>query len=228
MPEEKQHPDLSEREQQLITLAAQGLTDTAIADRLGISEPTVKSYWGRVRSKLGPCNRTELVAHAMREESNRVVTELNGEILRLRDAMSREAQRALDIHREMLENAPDAVFAVDDQGFFLWLNMEAERMFGYRFDELVGKPVSILVPDSLHDRHQIHMRQYCADPERRTMGEHLGTMAVRKDGVEFPIAASLGTIDTPAGQIVTCFVRDLSEDRALQAYVERIGAAVVL
>ncbi len=207
-------------------MAAQGLTDTAIANRLGISEPTVKSYWLRVRSKLGPFNRTELVAQAVREESERTISELNGEIQRLRDVINNEGEPPLEIHREMLESAPDAVFVVDDQGFFLWLNLKAESLFGYRFDELVGKPVSTLVPGILHDRHRVHMKHYFADPERRTMGEHLATMAVRKDGVEFPIVASLGSIDTPAGQIVTCFVRDISEEKALESYVERIGAAV--
>lgn len=218
------HPDLSEREQQLITLAAQGLTDTAIAHRLGISEPTVKSYWLRVRSKLGPYNRTELVAHALKEESDQAVAELNGEIARLRDALGRTDRSAMDLQREMLENAPDAVFAVDADGNFLWLNLEAERMFGYRFDELVGKPVSTLVPPEIQGRHQLHMRQYFENPERKRMGEHLATVAMRKDGEEFAIAASLAPVDTPNGQVVTCFVREVSEREALAGYAERHGA----
>ena len=60
--------ELSPREQQLITMAGEGLTDTAIANRLGISEATVNTYWGRIRVKLGPHNRTELVAIALRDE----------------------------------------------------------------------------------------------------------------------------------------------------------------
>lgn len=219
-----EHPDLSAREKQLITLAAQGLTDTAIAHKLGISEPTVKSYWQRVRSKLGPYNRTELVAHALREESALAITELNGEITRLRDALSHTDRSALDLQREMLENAPDAVFAVDQDGNFLWLNLEAERMFGYRFDELVGKPVSTLVPLGIQERHRLHMRQYFDNPERKRMGQHLATVAVRKDGEEFPIAASLAPLDTPSGQIVTCFVREVSEQEAVSGYAERHGA----
>lgn len=218
------HPDLSEREQQLITLAAQGLTDTAIAHKLGISEPTVKSYWQRVRSKLGPHNRTELVARALQEESELAVAELNGEITRLRDALKHTDRSTMDLQREMLENAPDAVFAVDQDGNFLWLNLEAERMFGYRFDELVGKPVSILVHQQMQERHRLHLRQYLDNPERKRMGEHLATVAVRKDGEEFEIAASLAPLDTPNGQIVICFVREVSEQQAVASYAERHGA----
>jgi PAS domain S-box-containing protein len=218
------HPELSEREQQLITLAAQGLTDIAIAHRLGISEPTVKSYWQRVRSKLGPYNRTELVAHALQEESERIVAELNQEIAGLRDALTNGGRNATDLQREMLENAPDAVFAVDGEGCFLWLNLEAERMFGYRFDELVGKPVSTLVPEELRNRHRGHMHQYFDDPERKRMGAHLATIAVRKNGEEFTIAASLAPIDTPNGRVIACFVREVTETTALADYAQRHGA----
>lgn len=224
MEETRQHPELSEREQQLITLASQGLTDIAIAHRLGISEPTVKSYWQRVRGKLGPYNRTELVAHALKEESAQVVTELNGEIDRLRESLAKADREALDFQREMLENAPDAVFAVNQEGCFVWLNLEAERMFGYRLDELLGRPIATLVPPELHDRHIIHTRQYFLNPERKQMGEHLATPAVRKNGEIFSIAATLASMETPNGPIVTCFVREVQEDQALTSFAERYGA----
>lgn len=222
MEDTKRHPDLSEREQQLITLASEGLTDTAIAHRLGISEPTVKSYWQRVRSKLGPYNRTELVAHALKEESEAVIQKLNGEVERLRSA-ARQNGGTLDLQREILENAPDAVFAVDGRGCFVWLNTEAERMFGYRFDELAGAPVSTLVPDRLRGQHMSHVAAYSNDPQRRRMGEHLATVALRRDGTEFFIAASLAPIETPEGLIVACFVREITEEESLRSLVDRYG-----
>lgn len=226
MQGERQHPDLSEREQQLITLASEGFTDTAIAHRLGISEPTVRSYWGRVRSKLGPYNRTELVAHALKEEGALAIAELYGEIEKLRKALEKTDREALDLQREMLETAPHAVLAVDQDGCFVWLNLEAERMFGYRFDELVGEPLSILVPVENQDHHKSQMLQYFANPVRKRMGEHLATIAVRKNGEQFLIAATLESIETPNGRIVTCFVRDVNADKALAPYIERYGAAV--
>lgn len=219
----KQHPNLSEREQQLITLASQGMTDTAIAHRLGISEPTVKSYWQRVRSKLGPYNRTELVAHALKEESEAVIEQLNGEVERLREA-AKNRGGTLDLQREILESAPDAVFAVDSDGCFAWLNKEAERMFGYRFDELVGEPVSTLVPAKMRVAHVSHVAAYCDRPERRRMGEHLATAALHRDGTEFFIAASLAPIDTEEGFIVACFVRRVTEEESIKSLLDRYGA----
>ncbi len=223
LDDSKRYPDLSEQEQQLIKLAANGLTDIAIANRLGITESTVKSYWLRVRNKLGPHNRTELVAHALREESEQTISELNGEIQRLKQALVRHDKNAVNFYRDVLENTSDAVFAVDRGGCFVWLNLEAERMFGYRLDELVGKPVSLLVPPRLHNRHLSHIIQYLANPERKEMGQHLATLAVRKGGEEFSMSASLGSIETSDGRIVTCFVRDTSESKALDSYLERRG-----
>lgn len=221
MEDTKQHPELSEREQQLITLASQGLTDTAIAHRLGISEPTVKSYWQRVRSKLGPYNRTELVAHALKEESEAAIEVLNGEVERLKSAARHGG--TLDLQREILENAPDAVFAVDSGGCFAWLNAEAERMFGYRFDELAGEPVSILVPGRLRGQHMSHVAAYCNNPAKKRMGEHLATVALHRDGTEFYIVASLAPIETPEGLIVACFVRRITEEESLRSLVDRYG-----
>lgn len=221
MLSQQDHPELSPREQQLIELAAEGLTDTAIAHRLGISEPTVKSYWGRVRIKLGPRNRTELVAHALREEGEQVVAELNGEIERLKSALSDSEASPLDLHRSILESAPDAVFAVGEDGKIVWLNLEAERMFGYRFDELVGLSITTLVPDRFHERHQAHMRVYLNNPVRKQMGEHLATLAIRRDGEEFAVAATLSAMNTPEGRLVACYVREVETDRAVAAFVKR-------
>lgn len=228
MEMEPTHPELSPREQQLIELAAEGLTDTAIAHRLGISEPTVKSYWGRVRIKLGPRNRTELVAHALKEESEQQVAELNGEIERLQSALTDSRETSIEIHQALLEAAPDAVLTVSEHGEIVWLNPEAERMFGYRFDELAGKPVSILVPEALRVRHVVHIRQYLAHPVRKRMGEHLATMAVRKDGEKFPISASLSTLEIPSGRLVICFVRRVAPDNALKEYAVRHCGCVSL
>jgi len=55
---------LSPRERQVIHLAAEGKTDKEIAKFLGIQPGTVGTLWARIRSKLGPCNRTELVMRA--------------------------------------------------------------------------------------------------------------------------------------------------------------------
>src|SRR5579862_4166396 len=78
---------LSERERQLLVLAAQGFTDQGISHKLGISLATVGTYWGRVRIKFGPLSRTELVAVYLREESAATINELKRTNSSLLDAV---------------------------------------------------------------------------------------------------------------------------------------------
>src|SRR5690348_5144271 len=70
---------LSPRELQLLSFAAQGLTDNAISHKLGISLATVGTYWGRIRIKLGPLNRTELVANWLKEQPAVTVDQLKSD-----------------------------------------------------------------------------------------------------------------------------------------------------
>jgi|GEM_PF-567864 len=105
---EKKRPALSDRERQLITLAAEGLTDYAIAMTLGIKEPTVKSYWVRIRSKVGPFNRTELVALAVREAYELHVRELGMIIESLRDELSSATHKAAAERRDIIQKSEKA------------------------------------------------------------------------------------------------------------------------
>lgn len=201
-------PDLSPREQQLLKFAAEGLTDTAIANKLGISEATVGTYWGRVRIKLGPYSRTELVAIVMRAEREAAVEALRRENEQLvQELRSRGASGDSELYRNLLENAPDAMILVSDEGAITYANEAACEVFGYARGELAGAELVTLVPPRFRERHLDHRKDYVAHPERRQMGEHLETPAVRKDGTEFQIRASLSAIDTPDGLVVTCAIR---------------------
>jgi PAS domain S-box-containing protein len=207
---------LSEREQQILDMAAQGLTDQAIANKLGISLATVGTYWGRVRIKLGPYNRTELVANYLRSQASEALNHLRQQNEALVQELheharaERELQSTLNLIQTVIDTAPDAILVVDESGVIKIANQEAERTFGYARTELAGLKVTALVPASSRDSHDEHRRQYMAEPENRRMGEHLATLAVRKDGTEFPIAATLNASSTPLGTLVTCIVRDLS------------------
>jgi PAS domain S-box-containing protein len=176
MPHSKARPELSPREQQLLNLAADGLTDSAIAHELGISEATVGTYWGRVRIKLGPYNRTELVAMALREESERMLQALKEENARLAERL-RTAEAP---YRDLVEFAPDAILVVDEAGTIQMCNRRLEELFGFEREELLGQTIRTLIPERYHESHRQHLQQYMEHPERRRMGQHLATLARRK------------------------------------------------
>ncbi len=205
---ERPTPKFSPRERQLLDYAAQGFTDTAIAQKLGISEATVGTYWGRVRIKLGPYSRTELVAIVMRAEREEALEALRQENVQLmRQVQEQGASGEGSVYESILENAPDAMILVAESGLIEYANRAANELFGYEPGELIGADLVILVPPRLRDRHRVHRQEYISEPKRRQMGEHLNTPAVRKDGSEFSIRAALSATQTDKGLLVTCAVR---------------------
>ncbi len=207
---------LSTRERQLLQLAARGHTDQSIANQLGISLATVGTYWGRVRIKLGPYNRTELVAKFLKEHAERTVAllrEENAGLLQQIEEKSRTEQMlraSLEMFRGLLETAPDAILIVDQNGSIQFANEQTSELFGYTSEELSKLKVEDLIPVRYHQQHLVHRSNYNDNPVKRRMGQHLATIAVTKDGTEFPMAAALSAAETPNGLLVTCIVRDLS------------------
>jgi PAS domain S-box-containing protein len=207
------HPALSEREEQVLRLAMKGFTDTAIAHQLGISEATVGTYWGRVRIKLGPYSRTELVARALQEETRETVGKLQVENARLISQMQELDFENVDEHSinfamQLIENAPDAMLVVNEKGTIEFVNGTLLGLFGYDRDELLGERVTKLIPERFWQIHDTHRADYISNPEKRKMGEHLATAAVKKDGTEFLVAAALSAIQSPNGLMVTCILRE--------------------
>ncbi|HLK15466.1 MAG TPA: PAS domain S-box protein [Fimbriimonadaceae bacterium] len=206
---------LSDREQQLIKLASRGQTDTAIAHRLGISEATVGTYWGRIRIKLGPYSRTELVSIILRAEQEQALNALreqNAELVRELQSAAETARDETNIYQVLLENAPDATILVSESGILTSANAAAHELFGYERESMVGLPVTNLMPDRFREEHDHHRLEYVSDPRRRAMGAHLATPALKKDGTEFQIRASLSAIRSPTGLLITCAVRPVLDE----------------
>lgn len=212
---------LSPREHQLLEMAVAGMTDQAIANNLGISIATVGTYWGRVRIKLGPLSRTELVALYLKDEAKKVIDTLKSENSALLAQVDQHTETeqmlktTLDLFRGLIETAPDAILLVNSDGFIELANERALEMFGYQIEEFLSLRVESLIPARYHEQHTRNRREYMEHPVRRKMGEHVATIALRKDGLEFPVAAALNSTDTPKGKLVTCIVRDMSEGRTL-------------
>jgi PAS domain S-box-containing protein len=129
----------------------------------------------------------------------------------------------------LLEAVPDALVAVDGAGVIRFVNRRVESMFGYEPNDLVGKPVETLVPQSLRPLHVAHRQDYDASPGTRHMGTDLQLSGQRRDGTEFPVDIALSPMDTGERRLVIAAVRDMTFSRRTEAErrrAERLAAIV--
>lgn len=117
--------------------------------------------------------------------------------------------------RLLLEAAPDGVVVVERGGRIALVNRRAEELFGYSREELVGRPVELLVPAHLGRAHAEHRARYESAPRLRPMGGGLVLHGRRKDGSEFLAEIQLSPMESETGLLVICSVRDLSEGAAM-------------
>ncbi len=121
----------------------------------------------------------------------------------------------------ILEAIPDAVAAVNQQGFIIQVNSQTETLFGYTRDEMIGQSVDMLVPERQRAGHHQHREDFHARPKIRRMGSGLELHGRRRDGSEFPVEISLSPVATGNGTIVLSVIRDISDRKRIEEELRR-------
>jgi PAS domain S-box-containing protein len=116
-----------------------------------------------------------------------------------------------------LDAAPDAIVVVDKTGSIVIANGLTEKMFGYSRDELIGRPIEVLVPERSRGGHVHYRDNYVREPRTRPMGEGRELAGRRKDGSEFAVEISLSPLNTDKGPLVISIIRDTTQRRQAEA-----------
>jgi PAS domain S-box-containing protein len=127
-----------------------------------------------------------------------------------------ELHRAEQMFRSLLESAPDSMVIVNGTGEIVIVNAQAEKMFGYTRDELLGNNLDILLPERFRTTHPEYRAEYVRNPHVRPMDECNQLFGLRKSGEEFPVEISLSPIQTGAGWLYCSAIRDSSERKRFE------------
>jgi len=114
-------------------------------------------------------------------------------------------------YRVMVETASDAVVCIDESSAILLANPATTKVFGYDPADLIGKPLTMLMPEYLRKLHEDGFRRYSATGQRHINWQGTELTGLRKNGQEFPVEVSFGELTADGHRIFTGFVRDISE-----------------
>ncbi|MFA5907729.1 MAG: PAS domain S-box protein [Vicinamibacterales bacterium] len=133
-----------------------------------------------------------------------------------------ERERGARQFRDLVEFASDGIVMTDRHGLITLVNRQAERLFGWSREELVGRQVEVLIPANVRARHISDRQSFFERPEQRAMGPDRPTLlARRKDGSEFPAEITLSPIETDEGTTVVAAIRDVTDRLKLEQQARR-------
>jgi PAS domain S-box-containing protein len=124
-------------------------------------------------------------------------------------------------HRVIVEAASDAVISMDESGGILLANPATARIFGYDPVELIGKPLTVLMPEFTRKLHEAGFRRYLATGERHLNWQGAEVTALRNNGQEFPVEVSFGEMTRNGHKVFTGFIRDISEKKRAENELRR-------
>ena len=125
-------------------------------------------------------------------------------------------------YRGLLEAAPDAMVVVNQSGEIVLLNVQAEKQFGYRRDELLGQKVTNIIPIGFAERLIADDLRSTEDASAQQIGTGIELIAERKDGSEFPIEIMLSPLQSADGTLVTAAIRDISVRKAAETRLSQM------
>jgi len=229
---------LARRRISLVLSATERLAAGDLAARVGLRGgdelATIGVAFDRMADQL---QSTTQALEASRADLERRVEGRTAELANANKHLEREifvriqaeqaARRDGDWLRSLIEASQDAVVSIDRQGQIVLFNPAAERIFGYKADEIVGRKVNLLMANPYAWEHDGYISEYQRTGKARATGQPRLFMAKRKNGEHFPVEVSLTQVAADENVPYAAFIRDVSERSRLQAQLlesERLAA----
>jgi two-component system sensor kinase FixL len=139
-----------------------------------------------------------------------------------REALAREAHLT-----SILDTVPDAMIVIDERGLMQSFSSAAERLFGYKSSEVIGKNIKMLMPSPYRENHDGYIERYLRTGERRIIGIGRVVVGERRDGSTFPMELAVGEMRSSNQRFFTGFIRDLTERQQTEARLQELQSELV-
>jgi diguanylate cyclase (GGDEF)-like protein/PAS domain S-box-containing protein len=138
------------------------------------------------------------------------------ELARVFDNMAQSLELLFEQNQRIMEVTPEAMIISEVSGKIVMVNVQAEKLFGYSRDELIGQSIEMLLPERFRAGHGAHRAAYMQQNSTGQMGKRRELPGRSKDGVEFSAEISLGTLKTENGLFAISAVRDITERKQFE------------
>ncbi len=188
----------------------------------------IEHFETRQRRKDGALIDISLTLWPLRDAEGRLVgvSKVARDITAIKHSQSALAEREAHL-QSVLDTVPDAMIVIDTQGAIQSFSVAAERLFGYKAAETIGKNVSILMPAPYHEQHDGYLERYLQTGERHIIGIRRIVVGRRKDGATFPIELSVGEVRSGARRFFTGFIRDLTERQQAERRLQELQSELI-
>lgn len=144
-----------------------------------------------------------------------LVVALNG-LIRIQELYRTVREGSVRL-RATLDTAVDGIIIIDAKGLIQDFNPSAERMFGWKAEEVLGKNIKMLMPEPYQSAHDGYLQNYHKSGKPKIIGIGREVVGLRKDGSQLPMRLAVGRMDLPGEQLFVGFVSDISDRHALEA-----------
>jgi PAS domain S-box-containing protein len=214
--------------QKVKNIIPEGFAERLLADGLRSVEDALAQQIGTGieltgRRKDGSEFPIEIMLSPLESAEGILVTAAIRDISVRKDAEKHLAQME-GRYRGLLEAAPDAMVVVNQVGEIVLLNVQVEKQFGYRRDELLGQKVKNIIPEGFAERLIADGTRTAAEALAQQIGTGIELIGRRKDGSEFPIEIMLSPLESPEGILVTAAIRNITERKRAEQHLVKTVA----
>ena len=212
--------------QKVTNIIPEGFAERLVADDLRSAEDALAQQIGTgieliARRKDGSEFPIEIMLSPLESAEGTLVTAAIRNISVRKEAETHLAQME-GRYRGLLEAAPDAMVVVNQGGEIVLLNVQAEKQFGYRRDELIGQKVTNIIPEGFAERLVADDLRSAEDALAQQIGTGIELVARRKDGSEFPIEIMLSPLESAEGILVTAAIRNISVRKEAEKHLAQM------